>query len=121
MVKLVYVIRARDDVPRAEFHHYWREQHAARVKSVAAAIGATRYVQSHTLQTPLNEAMAARRGMIAPYEGITELWWDTLEDFTAAISSEAGAAAIKMLAADEDTFIDIARSTYFFTEEVGVF
>ncbi|MGH3542752.1 MAG: EthD domain-containing protein, partial [Mycobacterium sp.] len=37
MVKLVYVIRARDDVPRAEFHRYWREQHAAKVKSVAEA------------------------------------------------------------------------------------
>jgi uncharacterized protein (TIGR02118 family) len=121
MVKLVYVIRSRDGVSREEFHRYWREEHAAKVKSVAEAIGARRYVQSHTLQTPLNDAMAARRGMITPYEGITELWWDSLEEFMSAISSEAGATAIEMLGADEETFIDIARSTYFLTEEVDVF
>jgi uncharacterized protein (TIGR02118 family) len=121
MIKLVYVIRSRDDVPRAEFHRYWREEHAAKVKAVAQAIRATRYVQSHTLQTPLNDAMPASRGMIAAYEGITELWWDSMEDFTAAITSEAGAAAVQMLADDEETFIDIARSTYFLTEEIGVY
>jgi uncharacterized protein (TIGR02118 family) len=120
-VKLVYVIRAREDLPRAEFHRYWREEHAPRVKSVAAAIKAVRYVQSHTLDTPLNELLVESRGMSPAYEGITEIWWDSLDDLQAAVSTEEGAAAMQLLLEDESTFIDFPRSTIFLTEEVDVF
>jgi EthD domain len=76
-------------VPRGEFHRYRRE-HAAKVQSVAEAIYPNRGVQGHTLPTSLNEATAAKHGLIAPYEGITELWWATMTDFTGAITSEVG-------------------------------
>ena len=120
-IKLVYVIRAHEDLSRAEFHRYWREEHAPKVKSVAEAIKAVRYVQSHTLDTPLNDALVEGRGMSPFYEGITEVWWDSLEDLESAVSTEAGAAAMQMLLEDEATFIDLARSTIFLTEEIGIF
>ena len=120
-VKLVYVIRARDDVPPAEFHRYWREEHAPKVKSAAEAIQAVRYVQSHTLDTPLNDLLVQSRGMSPFYEGITEVWWDSLDDLEAAVSTEEGAAAMQLLLEDESTFIDFARSTIFLTEELEIF
>lgn len=49
MLKLVYCIRRRSDVPPETFHRYWLEQHGPLVRSVASAIGAIRYVQSHTI------------------------------------------------------------------------
>ena len=120
-VKLVYVIRAREDVALEEFHRYWRDEHGPKVKSVAAAIKATRYVQSHTLDTALNAALIESRKMSPAYEGITEVWWDSIEDLQAATATEEGAAAMQMLLEDESTFIDFARSTIFLTEEVPVF
>ncbi len=120
-VKLVYVIRAREDLPRAEFHRYWREEHAPKVASVAEAIKAVRYVQSHTLDTPLNDLLVESRGMSPVYEGITEVWWDSLDDLQAAMSTEDGVAAMALLLEDESRFIDLASSTIFMTEEVDVF
>jgi uncharacterized protein (TIGR02118 family) len=120
-IKLVYIIRAREDIPPAEFHRYWREEHAPKVKSVAEAIQAVRYVQSHTLETPLNDLLVESRGMSPVYEGITEVWWDSLDDLQAAMSTDDGAAAMRLLMEDESTFIDFAGSTIFITEEIDVF
>ena len=121
MVKLVYVIRRREDLSAEEFHRYWLEVHAPKVINVAKDIRARRYVQSHTLDTPLNQAFADSRGLSPWYDGITEVWWDTLEDLQDAASTPEGAQALKMLLEDEQQFIDLARSTIFMTEEHEIF
>jgi len=121
MVKLVYVIRAREGVAPEEFYRYWREEHAPKVRAVAEVIRARKYVQSHTIDSPVNEALIASRGMSPLFEGITEVWWDSLEDLQQAAATPEGAEALKMLAEDEAGFIDLARSTIFMTEEHEIF
>ena len=74
MVKLVYCIRRREDVPEDEFHRYWLDEHGPLVRSVADAIGAVRYVQSHTVSPELNAFLRQSRGSAEPYDGITEVW-----------------------------------------------
>ncbi|HEX8701829.1 MAG TPA: EthD domain-containing protein [Myxococcaceae bacterium] len=121
MVKLVYILRAREDLAPGEFYRYWLNDHAPKVREVARAIRARKYVQSHTLNTPLNAALVSSRGMSPFYEGITEVFWDSLEELQAAISSPEGTAALQMLAEDEGKFIDLARSTVFMTQEHEIF
>ncbi|WP_037078581.1 EthD domain-containing protein [Pseudonocardia spinosispora] len=121
MIKLVYILRARADVDIAEFRRYWLEDHAPKVRGVAEAIGAVRYVQSHTLDTPLNQALVEGRSMTEGFEGITEVWFDDLDTLTARAASAEGAEAMSMLQRDESTFIDLARSTIFLTEEHEIF
>ncbi len=121
MIKLVYAIERRDDVPLAEFYDYWLNSHGPRVKGHAEAIKARRYVQSHTVDTPANEAMRSSRGMLPPLPGITEVWWDSLADFQAALAEPAGQAAMADLAADEAKFIDTAKSQIFLTRENFIF
>jgi uncharacterized protein (TIGR02118 family) len=121
MVKLVFVLRARKDMAPEEVHRYWYEEHAPKVRSVAEAIRARRYVQSHTIDTPLNQAFIEGRGMSPIYDGITELWFDSLEDLQAAASSPEGGQALQMLGEDEAKFIDLSRSTIFMTEEHEIF
>jgi uncharacterized protein (TIGR02118 family) len=121
VIKLVYVIRVREDVTVAEAQRYWLERHAPKVRSVAEAIGARRYVQSHTVDTPLNQALIESRGMTKFFEGITEVWWDSVDDLAAAISTPEGQQALAMLAEDEATFIDMSHSTVFLTEEHEIF
>lgn len=121
MIKAVYVIRAREDLAPEEFHRYWLEVHGPKVREVAKLLRARRYVQSHTVTVPFFTELREGRGMAAPYEGITEVWWASPEDMQAAIADPAAAEAFAMLAEDEGTFIDVARSTSFLTEEHEIF
>ena len=121
MIKLVYVVQARDDVAPEEFHRYWLEDHGPLVASVAVDIRARKYVQSHTIETPLNRALVESRGMAPIHQGITEVWWDSLEELEAAVVTPEGAAAAARLVEDEAKFIDLSRSTIFITEEHTIF
>jgi uncharacterized protein (TIGR02118 family) len=121
MIKLVYVVQARDDVEPEEFHRYWLEEHGPLVASVTEDIRARKYIQSHTIETPLNQALVDSRGMAPIHQGITEVWWDSIEELEAALATPEGAAAGARLAEDEAKFIDFGRSTIFLTEEHTIF
>jgi uncharacterized protein (TIGR02118 family) len=121
MIKLVYVLQARDDVAPEEFHRYWLEEHGPLVASFAEEIKARKYVQSHTIDTPVNQALVDSRGTEPVRHGITEVWWDSLDELQAAMSSPEGIAAGRRLLEDEATFIDFSRSTIFITEEHTIF
>ena len=117
MVKLVFVIRRREDLTPEEFHRYWLQEHGPLARSLLEALGARRYVQTHTLGTDLNAALAASRGTFAAYDGLAEVWWDSLDALLAASNTEAGRRANKTLTEDEARFIDFERSSFFMAEE----
>ena len=118
MIKLVFALRRRDGMSREEFQRYWRERHAPLVERHAEALRIRRYVQVHTRETDLDEAISAPRGgEVPPFDGVAELWWDSLDDVVAAYSSEAGQAAGAELLADEQRFIDLRSSAIWFGEE----
>jgi uncharacterized protein (TIGR02118 family) len=117
MIKLVFVIRRREDLSPEEFHRYWLEEHGPLAGRLLDELGARRYVQTHTVGTDLNGALAASRGTTEAYDGLAEIWWDSLDALLAVTSSEEGQRANEMLAADEAKFIDFERSSFFITEE----
>ena len=118
VIKLTFLIRRKPDLEEAEFHRYWREEHAALVKAHAETLRIRRYVQAHRIETPFDEAVAASRGITAePYDGVAELWWDSLEDLAAVMSDEAGLAASAALLEDEGRFIDLPACAIWFNEE----
>ena len=122
MIKLVYCIVRRADMSAEEFHRTWLVDHAPVVKSVAEALHAVRYVQSHTAHSDLNTLLqSSRGGMQLAYDGITEIWWNSRADLENALSSEAGRVASARLEQDEARFIDFARSRIFITEENEIF
>ena len=116
MIKLVFVLRRKPSLSREEFQRYWRERHAPLVAERAKAIGVKRYVQVHTLDTPLDDALREhRRG--EPYDGVAELWWDSLDDLAASFGTEDGRKAAGELLADEGEFIDLENSAIWLAEE----
>jgi uncharacterized protein (TIGR02118 family) len=117
MIKLVFALRRLPHLSRAEFQQYWYERHGPLVRSHAATLGIRRYVQTHTLDTPLNDALQASRGGPEAYDGVAELWWDSAETLAATIATPEGRAAGDALLEDERKFIDLARSTVFVAEE----
>jgi uncharacterized protein (TIGR02118 family) len=117
MIKLVFVIRWREELPPEEFHRYWLEEHGPLARGLLESLGARCYVQTHTLGADLNAALAASRGTAEAYDGLAEIWWDSLDALVAASASEEGQRANETLTEDEARFIDFERSSFFLTEE----
>lgn len=117
-MKLVYCLRRQPQLSREEFQRYWRDTHGPLVRERAQSLGIRRYVQVHTLDSPLNEAMRASRGSDPNvFDGVAELWWDSAEAFSAGASTAEGRQAARELYEDEKRFIDFSRSTAFVAQE----
>jgi uncharacterized protein (TIGR02118 family) len=121
VIKLVMAIRRRDDVAPEEFHRYWLDEHGPLARRLLEPLNLRRYVQTHTLDTDLNLQLAAARGTVEAFDGVAELWWDSLDDLLATVGSEEGQRANAELAEDEARFIDLERSSLFLTEEQLIF
>lgn len=117
MVKLVFTLRRLPRLTRDEFQRYWLENHGPLVRAHAEVLGISKYVQTHTVADDLQAALRASRDAPEPYDGVAELWYDSLEAIATAVSTDAGRAAAMALLEDERRFIDHARSPLWFGEE----
>ncbi|MGB8682486.1 MAG: EthD domain-containing protein [Candidatus Binatus sp.] len=122
MLKLVYIVRKRADISEKDFHEYWLKHHGPLVRGFAKSMRAKKYVQSHTVSEDAGKQIRnTRPKMKETYDGITEVWWDSLEDFSSGGAVEERAEAARALLEDESKFIDFERSSIFFTEEHEIF
>ncbi len=121
MIKLVYCLRKRADVPAEKFHQYWLVTHGPLVRGFADAIKARKYIQSHTILPAMNQAFAQSRDLAPAYDGITEVWWDDAAALEVGMGTPEGQAAHRRLKEDEATFIDFSQSRVFMTEEHTIF
>jgi uncharacterized protein (TIGR02118 family) len=117
MVKLVFCIRRLPALSREEFQRYWRETHGPLVQRHAAVLRIRRYVQTHTLDHPMNAALAQGRGAPDAFDGVAELWWDSADEMAAATATDDGRAAARALFDDERRFIDHGRSPLWLCEQ----
>ena len=117
MIKLTYCLRRKPGMSLEEFQRYWRDTHAPLVAERAEALGIRRYVQAQTSDIPDVHAMLQARncGSPEPFDGVAELWFDSLE----AMGSDdpAAAQANADLFEDETNFIDLANSPMWIAEE----
>lgn len=121
MIKLVYCLRKRTDISAEEFRRYWLHEHGPAVTRFANAIGGLRYVQSHTVAPALNEMFRASRNLAAPFDGITEVWYDSADYLMACAQTPEGKHAHAALLEDERRFIDFENSCVFMSEEHELF
>ncbi|WP_185234711.1 EthD domain-containing protein [Teredinibacter franksiae] len=118
MIKLIMCLKRREDISREEFQSYWRDKHGPFFMENAHVMGSKKYVQSHTLSSPLNDGMRASRGMQDAYDGVAEVWFESEEQLMAAMGSSEMAELGPKLVADENNFIDHSKSSAFIVEEV---
>jgi uncharacterized protein (TIGR02118 family) len=117
MIKLIFCLRRRPELSREEFQRYWLEQHAPLVRSHASALGIRRYVQVHSIDDTISRLVASSRNDLDPYDGVAELWFESLEALGAAAATDEGRAAGAALLEDERQFIDLDASPLFLAEE----
>jgi hypothetical protein len=116
MIKLVQCIRRRPKLGVDDFRAAW-ESYGERLSEIASELGAVRVTLSTTLETPLNDALAAARGSVRAFDGVAEIVWPT----GAAVLEEANQPAtrerIARLRALQEEFADPGKSSFFFVLE----
>lgn len=111
MIRLVFALHRKPELSRAEFQEYWLNQHAPLVASFTDDLKILRYVQTHTMDDPANEAARKARGNMEPeFDGVAELWWASEKDLEANMETQAAQAAGAALLEDEAKFIDLPNS-----------
>jgi uncharacterized protein (TIGR02118 family) len=116
VIKLTFCLRRREGLSREEFQRMWHEEHAPLVRKHADTLGIRKYVQVHTTTTPFNDALRGSRDAPPEYDGVAELWWDSVDAAAAAASTPEGAEAARQLLEDERRFIDHANSPLWLSE-----
>jgi uncharacterized protein (TIGR02118 family) len=121
-VKLSVVIRRRSDMTFAEFDHYWNVIHGAIVTGVPEFTRhVRRYVQSHLASDYTGAGDSSKlttQWGRAAFDGIAELWFDSIKDMVAAFNEPAFMANI---APDDEKFVDGVGTQLFTLKEVQKF
>ncbi|WP_339803256.1 EthD domain-containing protein [uncultured Marinobacter sp.] len=117
MVKLIFCLHRKPGMSREDFRDYWENQHGPLVQKHASALGIRRYVQSYTLSDDRFAKVASARRAPEEFDGVAELWFESLDDMMSQGASEAGRSAGKALIEDEARFIDLSRSPIWISEE----
>jgi uncharacterized protein (TIGR02118 family) len=111
VIKLIVAVRRNPAMPPAEFHRYWRTEHAAKVRSIpACARYVRRYVQAHAVDAEYAAGEPA-------FDGTAELWFASAADMDAFYSDPEYLAVV---APDERVFADMERTVFVVTREEDV-
>ena len=117
MIKFVMCLRRHPDMTREQFQEYWMNKHGPFFMKNTGALSAKKYVQSHTVDTPLNDGLRNSRGMQPEYDGVAEVWFESEEDLIEAMNSPEGQKLGAALMEDEGNFVDHSRSSAFIVKE----
>lgn len=120
MIKLTFCLHRLPNLSREQFQDYWFNKHAPLVAKHREILRIRRYVQLHSATTEFNDAIRASRSAPEMYDGVAQLWWDSLADLTAPPGPEQQAAGVALLE-DERKFIDLTRSPLWLGEEKVIF
>lgn len=113
MIKLMACLRRKADMSEAEFQQYWKDTHGPLVKSVTEfSRYIRRYTQLHTLQDPISFFPPQA---IPAYDGIAELWFESVGEMQKAFSEPR---YLEIIRPDEQKFIDLPKSVFFVVDEV---
>lgn len=117
MIKLTFCLVRLAHLSREEFQVYWRDTHGPLVASVGPTLGIRRYVQLHSLPPQASAGLRESRGAPPEYDGVAELWFDSLEAVLENGRRPEAQAAGALLLEDEKRFIDLARSPLWWGQE----
>src|ERR1044072_2114107 len=97
MIKLTFCLKRLPGLSRDAFQAYWYEKHAPLVTRHREILRIRRYVQFHSGAAEINEGIRATRQAPEMYDGVAELWWDSLDDIFANPTPQGETAALALL------------------------
>jgi uncharacterized protein (TIGR02118 family) len=120
MIKLTFCLHRLSSLSREAFQKYWYENHAPLVTKHRDILRIRRYVQVHSVTHPVNDDIRTTRQGPEMFDGVAELWWDSIEDVLGDPTPARQAAGLELLQ-DERKFIDLSRSPLSFGNERLIF
>ena len=90
MIKFIMCCARHPDITRKQFQDYWLNEHGPTFQKFADIYRSKKYVQAHTIDTPLNETIKESRGMTEAYDGVADVWFESEEELIEAMSSPEG-------------------------------
>ena len=117
MIKLSFCLTRLPHLTHEAFQAYWLGTHAPLVASVAAELQIRRYIQTHSLPPDVQQGLRASRDAPAEFDGVAELWFDSLEAMAENGRRPQAQAAAALLLEDERRFIDLSKSPLWFSQE----
>lgn len=120
MITFVQCIRRRDGLSDAEFHEHW-QRYGEEIRALAEASRAVRCEVGRVLAVAENLAVMAKRGTGAPFDGMVEISWRSGAEAMQDIARPEAGAPLAAMQAHQEAFIDLARSSFFFTHEEVAF
>lgn len=117
MIKMMFGIKRLPHLTAEEFHIYWKEKHGVLAKKLLPGLHAVKYIQSHTLDLPVSEDPRGLQGMKEPFDGVVEIWWESIDVLMGTTQTLEGKKAHEALIEDEKIFIDFSRSAMWFVQE----
>jgi len=121
MIKMVIGVYRKPGMTIEEFNDRWLNGHGLLVRRLAPKLRIKKYVQSHYLPCPEREQGWKERGWVSGPDGLTETYWESIEDFREAYSTPEAQAATRELAVDEAQFLDMTKTTVFMSQEHLIF
>src|SRR5215470_3486245 len=83
MVKVSVMLKRKPGMSTVEFHRYWKDVHGPLVLGVSEFMRHFRqYVQCHAIA----EAFVDTPGVASQYDGIAEVWADSLDEVKRALA-----------------------------------
>lgn len=117
MIKLTFCLVRLPSLSREAFQSYWYGTHAPLVASVAEMLRIQRYVQMHSLPAEASVGLRASRDAPEDFDGVAELWFESLEVLAENGRRPEAQAAAALLLEDEKRFIDLPRSPLWWGQE----
>ena len=119
MIKISYLMRRLAHLSLEEFQSYWSEKHPqAAPEDAFSTLGVKRYVQVFPLETDArNLVIGPRTGLADPFDGVAELWVESLEALERDWSTDKAKEYLEIFFKDEQNFIDWTRSTILVSKE----
>ena len=117
MIKLTFCLVRLPHLSREAFQSYWFDTHGPLVASVAETLKIRRYVQLHSLPEEMNASVGAIREAPPGFDGVAQLWFDSLEALAENGRRPEAQAAGALLLEDERRFIDLPKSPLWWGQE----
>ena len=117
MIKLTFALVRLPHLTREQFQDYWLNTHGPLVASVKDVLRIRRYVQLHSMGEGISDSIRASRNAPPQFDGVAQLWYDSLEDLAALGNDPTAREAGRMLLEDEKKFIDLPKSPLWWGEE----
>ena len=117
MIRHIKCIRKKSDISDEKFRVFWNApEYEDLNQKLVTLTKPLRYSRNLALKVEATQRLIADRGFIDPFDAVIELWWEDASQLMVLYDTPEAQQLRKKIVDYENQFIDISRSTAFFTE-----